>query len=409
LSSSADVDKKSENKLGNTMISIITTENKPIKLWLEDIDHDTLEQAKHLANLPFLHHHVAIMPDAHVGYGMPIGGVAATEDVVIPNAVGVDIGCGICAVQTSLHHVEKSQLKKILQAIRDTVPLGFKHQKSAQPHDKMPKFTSKITEQEMPVVAREYENGRLQLGTLGGGNHFIEVQQGDDGYIWLMIHSGSRNIGYQVAGHCNRLAIAYNKAHGAKIPTNWQLAYLPVQSEVGRKYLQEMDYCVQFAAANRRAMMQRVSEILLDFEPSVSFSPALDVAHNYASLEFHFGKAAFVHRKGATRAVAGQTGIIPGSQGSTSYIVRGLGNKESFNSCSHGAGRRLGRKQAQRQLDLKEEIQRLEKQGILHAIRHKKDLDEAAGAYKDITEVMANQRDLVEIITTLKPLAVVKG
>ena len=224
-----------------------------------------------------------------------------------------------------------------------------------------------------------------------------------------MVHSGSRNIGYQVAQYYNRLAAAYNQAHGEKIPTKWQLDYLPVQSETGQHYLKEMNYCVQFAAENRQAMMQRVSEILLDFEPSVSFSPAFDVAHNYASLEYHFGKEVWVHRKGATRAASGETGIIPGSQGSTSYIVRGLGNKESFCSCSHGAGRKLGRKQARRQLDLKEEIAHLQQQGILHAIRHKKDLDEAAGAYKDITKVMNSQRDLVEVITTLKPLAVVKG
>ncbi len=391
------------------MIKTINTEKRPIILWLEDIDRDTLEQAKNLANLPFLHHHVAIMPDAHVGYGMPIGGVAATEEVVIPNAVGVDIGCGMCAVQTSLHHVERSELKKIIQTVQQAIPLGFKHHKRPQPVEWMPEIRSGRAEKELPIVCREYENGRMQLGTLGGGNHFIELQLGSDGYIWLMIHSGSRNIGYQVAGHYNRLAGAYNQAHGAKIPAKWQLDYLPVESDTGHYYLQEMNYCVQFAAANRRAMMQRVSEILLEFEPSISFSPALDVAHNYAAREYHFGKETLVHRKGATRAAAGEIGIIPGSQGSTSYIVRGLGNKESFSSCSHGAGRRLGRKQARRELDLKQEISRLEQQGILHALRHKNDLDEAAGAYKNITEVMNNQRDLVEVITTLKPLAVVKG
>ncbi len=391
------------------MIRTIDTEKKPITLWLDTIDHDTLEQARNLANHPFVYHHVAIMPDAHVGYGMPIGGVAATEDVIIPNAVGVDIGCGVCAVQTSLPHLTQPQLKKIMQAVRQTIPLGFKHHTTAQPHEKMPHLTGTLTEKELPVICREYDNGRLQLGTLGGGNHFIELQRGDDDCIWLMIHSGSRNIGYQVAGHYNRLAIAYNQAHGAKIPPKWQLDYLPVQSDAGQRYLREMHYCVRFAAANRQAMMHKVREILLDFEPSVTFSPALDVAHNYAALEDHFGKKVYVHRKGATRAAAGQAGIIPGSQGSTSYIVCGLGNRESFCSCSHGAGRKLGRKQAQRQLNLQEEIRHLEQQGIIHSIRHKKDLDEAAGAYKDITRVMDNQRDLVQIITTLKPLAVVKG
>ena len=391
------------------MIRTIESEKKPIKLWLEDIDQDTLAQAKNLANLPFLFHHVAIMPDAHVGYGMPIGGVAATEEMIIPNAVGVDIGCGVCAVQTSLHQLPRPQLKKIMQTIRQTIPLGFKHHKTARANENMPRLSGRLIEQELPVVYREYDNGRLQLGTLGGGNHFIELQQGDDEYIWLMIHSGSRNIGYQVAGHYNRLAITYNQAHGAKVPAKWQLDFLPVDSDAGQRYLQEMNYCVQFAAANRRAMLGTVSEVLLDFEPSVSFAEPLDVAHNYASLEEHFGRKVYVHRKGATRAATDQLGIIPGSQGSTSYIVRGLGNKESFNSCSHGAGRKLGRKQAQRQLDLNDEIRYLEQQGIVHCIRSKKDLDEAAGVYKDITEVMVNQRDLVEIVTALTPLAVVKG
>ena len=227
--------------------------------------------------------------------------------------------------------------------------------------------------------------------------------------IWLMIHSGSRNIGYQVANHYNRLAQKFNKAAGMKTPAKWQLDHLPLQSDAGRMYLREMKYCVEFAAARRQVMMRTVQAILLELEPSTSYSPGLDVAHNYASLEHHFGKEVMVHRKGATRAEAGDLGIIPGSQGSTSYIVRGLGNRESFCSCSHGAGRKLGRKQAQRQLDLKKEISHLEQKGILHAIRHKRDLDEAAGAYKDIREVMKNQRDLVEVVTALRPLAVVKG
>ncbi len=391
------------------MIETITTEKKPIKLWLKEIDGDTLTQAKNLANLPFLFHHVAIMADAHVGYGMPIGGVAATEGVVIPNAVGVDIGCGVCALQTSLSALEKTQIKKLLQAIRQTIPLGFQHHKKPQPGGRMPEFGRGQTEKELPVVAREYESGVLQLGTLGGGNHFIELQQGDDGLLWIMIHSGSRNIGYQVAKHYNRLAADHNKAHGAIVPGKWQLDYLPLDSEQGQRYLGEMHYCVQFAAANRRAMLGRVREILLDIEPSMTFSTPFDVAHNYAAREQHFGREVLVHRKGATRAAADEIGLIPGSQGSVSYIVRGLGNPESFFSCSHGAGRKLGRKQAQRELDLQTEIGRLERQGILHSLRHKRDLEEAAGAYKDITQVINNQRDLVAVITTLQPLAVVKG
>lgn len=391
------------------MITTISTENKPIKLWLPTLDADTLEQAKNLANLPFIFHHVAIMADAHVGYGMPIGGVAATEGVVIPNAVGVDIGCGVSALQTSLPTLERAQLKKVLQAVRQSIPLGFLHHKRPQPGGKMPDFGRGRTTLDLPVVAREYDSGVLQLGTLGGGNHFIELQQGDDGRLWVMIHSGSRNIGYQVAKHYNQLAAAHNQKHGALIPSKWQLDYLPLDSEHGQRYLAEMGYCVQFAAANRRAMMERLREILLEIEPAVTFAAAINVAHNYAARETHFGREVFVHRKGATRAGTGEVGIIPGSQGSTSYLVRGLGNPESFSSCSHGAGRRLGRKQAQRELDLQTEVKNLEHLGILHSLRHKRDLEEAAGAYKDITQVIGNQRDLVEVVTTLRPLAVVKG
>lgn len=391
------------------MIRTLYTERKPIKLWLDQLDNDTLTQAKNLANLPFIHSHIVIMPDAHVGYGMPIGGVAATKGMVIPNAVGVDIGCGVRAVQTSLPVIEKPQLKKLIQTIRREIPLGFKHHKRPLAGAAMPDPLKARDPSSMVVVEREYESGRLQLGTLGGGNHFIEVQQGEDGLIWLMIHSGSRNIGYQVANHYNKLARIYNSSHGAKVPAKWQLDYLPVKSDEGRCYLDEMNYCVEFAAANRKAMMNVVQEILHDLEPAATFSPAIDVAHNYASSEFHFNKQVIVHRKGAIRAEKGAIGIVPGSQGSPSFIIRGLGNKESFCTCSHGAGRKLGRKQAQRQLDIRDQVTILEQQNILHSIRHKKDLDEAPGAYKDIVEVMHNQRDLVEIITKLSPLAVVKG
>lgn len=387
----------------------ITSENLPIKLWLHDVDTDTLEQAKHLANLPFAHHHIALMPDAHVGYGMPIGGVAATKGVVIPNAVGVDIGCGVCAVRTSLIDIAKPELKKTLQKIRNSIPLGFKHHKKPRHNTQMPKAEDEISAKLFPVIAREYEKGRHQLGTLGGGNHFIEIQKGDDGHIWLMIHSGSRNIGYQVAGHYNKLAKDYNTKHGSIVPKNWQLDYLPLHSKRGDDYLREMNYCVRFAFHSRKEMMRTVCEIFHDFDPGVSFAEQFDIAHNYASEEFHFGEKVIVHRKGATKAEKNQIGIIPGSQGSSSYIVRGLGNSESFNSCSHGAGRKLGRKQAQKRLDLQKEIAKLESRGVLHAIRSKRDLDEAAGAYKDINEVMKNQQDLVTIEIELKPLAVVKG
>jgi tRNA-splicing ligase RtcB len=245
--------------------------------------------------------------------------------------------------------------------------------------------------------------------TLGGGNHFIEIQKGSDGFIWIMIHSGSRNLGFQVANFYNKLAITLGHQFGSKIPKNWQLAFLPTDSKEGRQYLLEIDYCVDFALANRKTMMERVKDALLMIAAPIQFGQFINIAHNYASLETHFHKNILVHRKGATSAQEGEIGIIPGSQGTPSYLVRGKGNPDSFASCSHGAGRKMGRKQAQRSLDLQEEQKRLEDQGILHAIRSRRDLDEAASAYKDIDKVVENQLDLVEVIVTLRPLAVIKG
>jgi tRNA-splicing ligase RtcB len=389
------------------MKKIISTERIPIKLWLDDIEEGALQQARNLANLPFTFHHIAIMADAHFGYGMPIGGVMATEDVVIPNAVGVDIGCGICSVQTSLTEIDQPLLKKIIKAIRQTIPCGFKHHPTKQHSELMPK--SAEYSGRLEIITREYENALTQLGTLGGGNHFIEIQRGSDDHIWIMIHSGSRNLGYQVANHYNKVAIQHNKKSRPAVDPKWQLAYLSLHSSAGQKYLTEMQYCVDFALGNRLHMMAQVQEIFKSLCGYVRFAEPLNIAHNYAAMEKHFGKEVLIHRKGATRAFAQEPGVIPGSQGSTSYIVKGLGNEESFCSCSHGAGRKLGRKQAQRTLKLQEEIAHLDKQNILHGIRSKRDLDEAAGAYKDIRTVLHNQRDLIEVMVRLQPLAVVKG
>jgi len=264
-------------------------------------------------------------------------------------------------------------------------------------------------QKQLPVVMQEFANARKQLGTLGGGNHFIEVQQGSDGRIWLMVHSGSRNLGYKVAGYYNKLAQQISSKIKNSAPAQWQLAHLETDSEPGQRYLAEMDYCVTFAQANRRQMMLLIEEIFSAVTGCTAFGAPLDVAHNYAARELHFGCEVIVHRKGATRAFDGELGIIPGSQGTTSYIVRGLGNCESFCSCSHGAGRVLGRKQAQKSLNLERERELLEKRNIVHSLRSKKDLDEAPGAYKNINKVMANQKDLVEPVVELAPLAVVKG
>lgn len=383
---------------------ICSTEKIPIKMWLEEIEDGAMSQLRNLANLPFAFKHIAVMPDSHQGYGMPIGGVLATKGVILPNAVGVDIGCGMCAQRTSLESLERETLKKILGEIRAAVPVGFNHHKNRQDDAEMPgrSFPQGV------VCEREYRSATFQVGTLGGGNHFIEVQKGSDGAVWIMVHSGSRNLGKQVADHYNRIAMRLNAKWHSPVPPEHQLAYLPEESEEGQAYIQEMNYCVEFAFRNRKLMMKRIGECFLR-HTACSFEPVINIAHNYARKEPHFGQEVWVHRKGATSAQKGEFGIIPGSQGAPSYLVRGKGNPESFESCSHGAGRRMGRKQAERTLNLKEEIRKMDAQGILHGIRSAHELDEAPGAYKDIAEVMKHQSDLVDIEVELFPMGVVKG
>jgi len=389
------------------MKKVISTEKIPIKLWLDDADEGTLVQAKNLANLPFAFKHVVLMPDAHLGYGMPIGGVLATKGVVIPNAVGVDIGCGMCAVPTNLEVIKTEKLKDIMNGIRALVPLGFEHQQTAQDNTRMPN-TDEIVK--FGVVEKQYIAALKQIGTLGGGNHFIEIQKGSDGHIWIMIHSGSRNIGLKVAEHYNRVAKHFNEMWFTAVDSKQDLAFLPIETHEAKAYLKEMKYCVDFALANRKLMMDNIlsvfGEVIGKKFEALDF---INIAHNYARWENHYGENVLVHRKGATSARDGETGIIPGSQGTKSYIVKGLGNPQSFESCSHGAGRKLGRRQAIRELDLKTEAAMLDKKGVIHSLRSNSDLDEAPGAYKDIDVVMENQSDLVEIAVELTPLAVIKG
>jgi tRNA-splicing ligase RtcB len=393
------------------MVRILKTEKLPVKMWLKDVEEGAMMQIRNLANFPFAFSHIVILPDCHQGFGMPIGGVMATEKVIVPNAVGVDIGCGMSAIKTSLTRINPNNLKSIIEEIRKLTPLGFKHQKVAQNIDLMPKLKGmdfKIDE--LPVISREFNNALFQLGTLGGGNHFIEVQKGSDGHIWIMVHSGSRNIGKQVADHYNNMAKKLNEKWKIKGTYDKQLAFLNLDSREGQMYSCEMQYCINFAYANRKLMMDRIVSVFSnEFKNKINFAPIINIAHNYASNEIHFGKKVVVHRKGATQAKLGQIGIIPGSQGTESYIVRGKGNPDSFESCSHGAGRVLGRKQAQKRLNLKKEVEFLESRNIIHSIRHQKDLDEAPGAYKDINKVMQYQKDLVDIIVKLEPLAVIKG
>jgi tRNA-splicing ligase RtcB len=380
---------------------VIDTEKIPIKMWLTDIEDGALNQAKDLANLPFAFRHIAIMPDSHVGYGMPIGGVMATQGVIIPNAVGVDIGCGMMAVRTSLldRELEELKLKSILGKIRAVVPVGFNH------HNEPRKWDGFDLAPNIQIIMAELKSARCQLGTLGGGNHFIEIQKGDDGYIWIMLHSGSRNFGFKTAHVYHELAKKLCERWYSSIP-NKDLSFLPMDDLSGREYFDAMNFCLDFAQANRAEMMERIMGIMAD-STGASFCEPINIHHNYAVMEHHFGQNVMVHRKGATRAYLGQDGIIPGSMGTSSYITRGLGTDESFKSSSHGAGRKMGRKEATRTLNLAEEQAKMG--SVVHGLRNQADLDEAPGAYKDIDDVMANQSDLTEIIVKLTPLAVIKG
>jgi len=383
--------------------------DRPVKIWTDDVEESAIQQIENLCTLPFLYHHLAIMPDVHAGMGMPIGGVLACVDAVIPNAVGVDIGCGMCAVKTNwrVDDISADVLRKqIMRGIRERIPLGMDHHKERQDERYMPQGhdIDKLT-----VVKAQYISAQRQVGTLGGGNHFIELQRDEQGMLWIMIHSGSRNLGKQVGDHYNKFAVMLNERWHSVVKPELRLAFLPLRTQEFNDYWAEMQYCVEFALCNRRLMMERIQEVIADALPGIEFEPMINIAHNYAAWENHYGKNVIVHRKGATLAREGIVGIIPGSQGTASYIVEGLGNPDSFNSCSHGAGRLMSRTAAVKTLSLEDEVKKLDDQGIVHAIRSQRDLEEAAGAYKDIEQVINNELDLVKILTRLLPIAVIKG
>ena len=392
----------------------------PVKSWCENMEEEALRQAANLADHPALFRHVALMPDCHVGYGMPIGGVIACDNAVIPNAVGVDIGCGMGAVQTDFpaEAMTPQLAKRILHSVKRGVPVGEgRAHGSRQAWDGL---AERDGDRPAGMDAHGWELAYCNLGTLGGGNHFIELQAGDDGLVWLMIHSGSRNLGYRIAEHYHKLALRLNEQWKAFIPDR-QLAFLPADTAEGQAYIRDMNFALAYAAENRRRIMEAFKHATAHELKGVSFLREINIHHNYAALENHFGKNVWIHRKGATSAKAGETGIIPGSMGTASYIVEGLGNNESFMSCSHGAGRRMGRADACRRLS-KDDCDRA-MQGIVFdgwKLAQGKfgrgpsrgavyDLEEAPAAYKDIEDVITAELDLIKPLVKLRPLGVVKG
>jgi len=408
---------------------VISNENTkiPIKIWLpkDSAPEDScMEQAIHLANLPFLHKWVALMPDTHTGMGMPIGGVIAAEQVVIPNAVGVDIGCGMGFVGTNIRAEDVkniatpngSLIQDIVGDILRNVPVGFNHHKKKQASQCLDKAMQSLSLYEgNPELQHEIEDGYYQIGTLGGGNHFIEIQEDDDGFIGFMLHSGSRHFGSEICNLFNRKAKELNEKWYSGVPESYRLAFLPLDTAEGQQYCNWMNLALDFAYENRSLMLTAVKNIFEKWlakytNLSVTYSEEINCHHNYAAQENHYGKNVIVHRKGATRARESELALIPGAMGSYSYVVRGKGNPESFCSSSHGAGRRYSRTGAMNAFTCEEVMADLNMQGVVLGKHNKKDVaEESRFAYKDIDEVMANQADLVEPVKRLKTLGVVKG
>ena len=391
--------------------------SRPIHIWTEDIDEGALQQLKNIAKLPFIHKHgVAAMPDVHWGIGATVGSVIATKGAIIPAAVGVDIGCGMNAVRTSLKASDlPDSLADLRHSIERGIPLGAggNHQKSGKNWDAMfnrlPKGDLRWG---LPLIlaATSDEGAKRaagQLGTLGSGNHFIELCLDENQDVWIMLHSGSRGTGNIIGRQFIERAKQVMEKYFVTLPDK-DLAFFAVNTQEFDDYTSAVSWCQDYAAENRRVMMEEAIRCLR-FEVAKPFdltSEAINCHHNYVEKENHYGENVWVTRKGAIRAREGDLGIIPGSMGARSFIVRGKGNADSFHSCAHGAGRKFGRKEAMRRFTVDDLVAQT------HGVECRKDasvLDELPSAYKDIDTVMANQADLVDVVHTLKQVMCVKG
>ena len=366
------------------------------------IESVALDQLRNIAKLPWVFHHVAAMADVHYGKGATVGSVIAMKGALSPAAVGVDIGCGVAALRTSLTAKDlPDSLGGLRSEIERAIPVGFEqHKRPVQGDPELWRDFQDLT----PAVRDLESKARHQLGTLGGGNHFLELCLDTEDRVWLMLHSGSRNIGKTLADiHISR---AKKLAHNQGLPDRDLAVFLAGTREM-QEYRRDLFWAQRYARANREAMLQLYSDVLRRFRPDVRFADAaVHCHHNYVAEEVHFGQEVLVTRKGAIRAGKGELGIIPGSMGTRSFVVRGLGNPHSFESASHGAGRRMSRGEAKRRFtvkDLREQTQGVEcrKDGGV--------LDEIPSAYKEIGQVMEQQRDLVEVVAELRQVLCVKG
>jgi tRNA-splicing ligase RtcB len=383
----------------------------PVKIWTNEIEQKAQEQLLNLSKLPFVHSHVAVMPDCHHGKGSTVGTVIATKGAIIPAAVGVDIGCGMQAIKLPFKiDVLGDSLDKLRSDIESVVPVGF-HQNENQIEDTYNLF--KTLSDNYKIKTEEHEKllnkAYYQLGSLGGGNHFIEICKDLENNAWIMLHSGSRNIGKSLAEIHIKKAKGIMKQYFVELPDP-DLAYFAEKTKEFKSYLSDLMWCQEYAKTNRKEMMNRVLDKVYKFIGNEwSFKPvgdALDCHHNYTQMENHYDENVWITRKGAVSAKKGEYGIIPGSMGTKSYIVRGLGNLESFTSCSHGAGRKMSRNEARKTFTIDDFNQQT---AGVECDKKEEFIDEIPGAYKDIETVMDNQSDLVEIVYELKQIMCIKG
>ena len=387
---------------------------KPVKIYTRDVEHTALTQLKNIAQLPFIHSHVAAMPDVHAGIGATVGAVIPTVGAIIPAAVGVDIGCGMMACRLSVRSAQlPDNLREMRLAIERAVPVGLAAHKTISIRESACKKIQSQIEmlfEKHPQLLKMQKQAHIlwakQMATLGSGNHFIEVCIDEEKMVWVMLHTGSRGIGNSIGRYFIQLAKKDMQRHHQNLPDK-DLAYFSEGANHFADYIEAVEIAQDYAKLNREEMMKLVLRAIQPFLPGfIADKAAINCHHNYIAREDHYGKNVYVTRKGAIHADKGILGIIPGSMGAKSFIVKGKGEQQSFCSCSHGAGRVMSRTAARKQFKRDHLVEQTK------GVECRKDnrvIDEIPAAYKDIDEVMENQKDLVEVVHTLKQVLCVKG